>query len=154
MFYVLINNIVGIIPKFYFNLQEVLPNIENEILIKQLKIKSCKKISPEIRTFALTLNFYSPAAYNYVRSSFNKVLPHPSTLRKWYSLIDGSPGFTKEALNAIKIKCQEMLEKGKQLICGIIIDEMFIKENVYYNSERTQGYINYGIKTDDLDGLP
>lgn len=26
--------------------------------------------SPELRSFALTLNFYSPAAYNYVRKTF------------------------------------------------------------------------------------
>lgn len=131
-----------------------MPDIENEILMKQLKIKSSKQISPALRTFALTLNFYSPSAYNYVRSSFNKVLPHPSTLRKWYSTIDGSPGFTSEALNAIKIKSEEMLAKGKQLICGLIMDEMYIKENIHYNGKRLQGYINYGIKTDEVDGLP
>jgi len=122
--------------------------------MKQLKIKSSKQISPELRTFALTLNFYSPSAYNYVRLSFNKVLPHPSTLWKWYSTIDGSPGFTSEALNAIKIKSEEMLAKGKQIVCGLIMDEMYIKENIHYNGKRLQGYINYGIKTDEVDGLP
>lgn len=81
-------------------------------------------------------------------------MPHVSTLRKWYSSIDGSPGFTSEALNAIKIKFQEMLEKNKQLVCGLIMDEMYIKEDIHYNCIRLQGYINYGIKTDDVDGLP
>lgn len=124
----------------YYSFQETLPNIENEMLMKQLKIKSSKKISPEIGAFALTLNFYSPSAYNYVRSLFNKVLSHSNILRKWYSSIDGSPGFTSEALNAIKIKSEEMLAKGKQLVCGLIMDEMYIKENIHYNGTRLQGY--------------
>lgn len=59
------------------------------------------------------LNFYSPSAYNYVCETFDKCLLHPSTRRKWYSQIDGKPGFTSEALNAITIKLEEMKEKGK-----------------------------------------
>lgn len=155
MLYVkLISIITIVISNTFINFHEVLPNIENEILLKQLKIKSLKTISPEIRTFALTLNFYFPAAYNYVRSSFNNVLPHPSTIRKWYSSIDGSPGFTTEALNSIKIKCQEMSENGKLLICGLIMDEIYIKEGTYYNGSTLQGYINYGTNENEFDGLP
>jgi len=55
--------------------------------MKQLKRHTEKKISPELRAFALTLNFYSAAAYKYVRQVFNNCLPHPSTLRKWYAVI-------------------------------------------------------------------
>lgn len=47
------------------------------------------------------LHFYSPAAYNYVRDAFNKNLPHPSTLRNWYSTVDGTPGFTSRAKEAL-----------------------------------------------------
>jgi len=70
-------------------------------------------ISPELRTFGLTLHFYSPAAYSYVREIFNNTLPHPSTIRKWYSTIDGTPGFSVECLNAVKLKVEEMGEKNK-----------------------------------------
>lgn len=38
---------------------------------------------PAIRKFAMTFNFYSPAAYKYVRRKFNCCLPHPRTLSKW-----------------------------------------------------------------------
>ncbi|XP_066987476.1 THAP domain-containing protein 1-like [Macrobrachium rosenbergii] len=37
--------------------------------------------SPELRSFALTLNFYSPHAYRYVRKVFDTCLPHPRTIR-------------------------------------------------------------------------
>lgn len=53
-----------------------------------------------------------------------------STIRKWYATIDGSPGFTNESLNAIKIKVDEMKIKNKKLYCGIIMDEISIRENV------------------------
>ncbi|KAL3198327.1 hypothetical protein MRX96_014445 [Rhipicephalus microplus] len=39
------------------------------------------KYPPELRAFALTLHFYSPAAYEYVRSKFNEALPSQRTLR-------------------------------------------------------------------------
>lgn len=44
--------------------------------------KRKKKYSPELRTFALTLQFYSSKAYRYVRKTFNNLLPEPSTIRK------------------------------------------------------------------------
>lgn len=36
----------------------------------------------DVRAFALTLHFYSPRAYNYVREKFDKHLPHVATIRK------------------------------------------------------------------------
>lgn len=36
---------------------------------------------PELRSFALTLHFYSLKAYDYVRETFDTCLPHPSTLQ-------------------------------------------------------------------------
>ncbi|XP_065672043.1 uncharacterized protein LOC136089878 [Hydra vulgaris] len=57
---------------------------------RELKSKSKLKYSPSLRTFALTLHFYSAKAYDYVRPSFNNCLPHPDTLRKWYSSINDS----------------------------------------------------------------
>jgi hypothetical protein len=79
-----------------------------------------KKYPEELRIFALTLNFYSSSAYNYVRKTFAKSLPHPKTLQKWYSAVDESPGYTKESLQAIKIKVQECAEQGKSLVCSLV----------------------------------
>lgn len=131
-----------------------MPSFESDIIMKQLKIATCKIITPEIRKFALTLHFYSPAAYNYVRDAFNKNLPHPSTLSNWYSTVDGTPGFTSESLNVLKIKYKEMETKNKKLICGLIMDEVYINDQIHYNGERQQGFINYGAGKLDYDGLP
>jgi len=82
--------------------------VPRQIILKQLNGTSEKKISPELRAFALTLHFYSSSAYNYVRKVFNKSLPHPSTICKWYAVINGSPGFTTKSLNALHNKVSEM----------------------------------------------
>ena len=60
--------------------------------------------SPELRKFAVTLNFLSPRAYTYVRQQFATILPHPDTIAKWYKSIDCNPGFTTEAFDTIKKK--------------------------------------------------
>lgn len=96
------------------------------MVMKQLHQISETTVSPELRSFALTLHFYSPTSYNYVRKTFNKCLPHPSTIRKWYSVIDGSPEITAESMNAIKIKVKEMKHNYLDLVLGIIMDEMSI----------------------------
>ncbi|VVC29301.1 Transposase protein [Cinara cedri] len=70
-----------------------------------------QKITPELRTFAVTLHFYSSAAYNYERNLFNKTLPHSSTMRKWYTTVDGTPGFTEKSLKAVELKVNEMKKK-------------------------------------------
>jgi len=129
--------------------------VPRQIILKQLNGTSEKKISPELRAFALTLNFYSSSAYNYVRKVFNKSLPHPSTIRKWYAVINGSPGFTTESLNALHNKVSEMKLKNKQLICGMMMDEVSIKQDVHFNGKRNQGYVNYGTGlNEDTDSLP
>lgn len=74
--------------------------------MRQLGLSS-KTISPELRTFVLTLHFYSPNAYDHVRSIFNNCIPHPSAIRKWYATVDGRPGMTSESLRAIQIKVKE-----------------------------------------------
>ena len=70
--------------------------------------KTCKeKYPPALRAFTLTLNFYSAKAYRFVRKTFDLQLPHPSVIRKWYSSIDGQPGFTAEAFNTLEMKARE-----------------------------------------------
>ena len=86
-------------------------------LIKRL-VTQKKKMNPgaypkELRTFSTTLKFYSAKAYKYVHRSFNLGLPHPSTISRWYNVIDGQPGFTEEALTALKDKMLSRLHRAQ-----------------------------------------
>lgn len=50
---------------------------------KHLDVVSKSDYPPPLRKFAMTLYFYSPKAYLYVREKFQFGLPHPSTISKW-----------------------------------------------------------------------
>jgi len=43
----------------------------------------------------------------FVRKTFKNLLPHPTTLKTWYSVVDGDPGFTKEAFEAIRLRVKQ-----------------------------------------------
>lgn len=107
------------------------------------------KFSEDIRSFALTLNFYSAKAYNYVRRIWKNLLPHPTTLRKWYSVVDGSPGFTKQAFTSIKCA-----NKKKQIIVNIVIDEMSIRQQAIYTNGQFFGQVNLGTSINEVSDNP
>lgn len=121
-------------------------------MFRQLQEERCK-FPPELRYFALTLKFYSSSAYNYVRSIFDKALPHPRTLTKWYSAVDGYPEYIVEAIKVVSIKVKVEKEKGKRLVAALIMDEMSIRELVEYSGTRQHGYIDLGTGLVDSDAL-
>lgn len=106
--------------QFLFNFQISISELHKQIISKKLQSKSTNKFSPELRTFALTLQFYSSKAYNYVRQTFDKSLSHPSTLRRWFQHIDGCPGFTKEAFDALKVTVSENKKIYKETVCALM----------------------------------
>jgi len=59
-----------------------------ESIVKKARSGKQFTYPKEIREFALTLQYYSPRAYLYVRKSFSNILPHPRTLRRWYIVVD------------------------------------------------------------------
>ncbi|KAF2892267.1 hypothetical protein ILUMI_13908, partial [Ignelater luminosus] len=116
------------------------PDSLKNILERQLVARNAK-FTPELRAFALTLHYYSPWAYNFVREEFNNLLPHPDTLREWYMVIDGSPGFSKESFNALKMQ----VKQDKNVIINLVMDEMSIRELVEYSNGRYYGYVDLGM---------
>lgn len=109
-----------------------------------------KTYSPELRTFALTLHYYSPRAYDYVRKTFNSSLPHRRTISKWYQHVNGEPGFTTEAFSAISnlMKCTT-----HSLLFSLTMDEMAIRRHIEFDGKKFHGYVDTGAKIDD-DSLP
>lgn len=105
-----------------------------------------RRYTDDIKEFALTLYFYSPKAYQYVRSILP--LPNPSLIRKWSSSVDCEPGFLKEAFQALSDEVKQCPEKKD---CCLIMDAMSIrKETVWDNkNDKYDGFINYGIVNPD-----
>ena len=122
-------------------LQELFDRIENSTTTP-----SSRQFPPELRVFASTLHFYSPKAYDFVRQTFNKALPHESTIRKWFSNISGSPGFSTAAFELLKEKQEEGRETGKPVLVSVMLDEMSLKRQIDYDSTTLSysGYVNIG----------
>lgn len=110
--------------------------------IKKLKVPHMYE--PELRRFALTLHYYSPRAYNYVRKKLNNCLPHAKTLTKWYTSVNCEPG---ESLTLIK---QHVKNSSYQLIGTLMFDEMAIRQQLEYVSGTICGHVDFGssIETD------
>ena len=60
------------------------------------------KFPKELRSFALTLQFYSTKAYMYVRKVFGLALPALSTIRKRIGNVKCEPGFSDTSFNFLK----------------------------------------------------
>nr|CAI5861988.1 unnamed protein product [Callosobruchus analis] len=99
-----------------------------QIFLRMLRGPSTQKYDPVLRSCAVTLAFYSPKAYNYVRDTFNKSLPDLSSINKRYKSVNVSPGFTEEALKALKIIKNEADTKGRDVLCNLVLDEMSIRQ--------------------------
>lgn len=103
----------------------------------------------------MTLHFYSPKAYKYVRQKFCNALPQSSTLRSWYNTINCEPGwFTSESFDALKKRVLEEKKIGKQVIVALMLDEMGIKKGIQYLREgKLRGYIDIGSEIETCNDI-
>lgn len=113
----------------------------HEAFIKKLHGKRTGKYSPAICAFALTLDFYSPKGYEYVRSIFKNSLPHRRTLHKWYKNVECEPGFSSESIEAIKRKASK---SSKPLYGSLMFDEISIRKKVDWDGKKFVGFVDFG----------
>lgn len=102
------------------HLQKTFGDIPGALMCRMLKNVRSRSLPtsqyPEaLRKFSVTLHFYSAKAYDYVRKTFSLALPHPSTIRKWCSTVECTPGFSTLCFDALKTKVQEAGNLNKQV---------------------------------------
>ena len=158
------------------NMADVINNLQDDLIIKsvigdrlhssfdtvQLSIfhntKNNTTVAPtgrrytdDIKEFPLTLYYYTPKAYQYVRSIIP--LPNPSLIREWSSSVDCEPGFLNEALNSLEAEVKNSPTKD----CSVIIDAMAIPKQTVVDpkgKEQYVGFVNDGLVTpEDPDTL-
>ena len=120
-------------------------------LRKQKKSGSGIKYTPELKSFALTLQFYSTKAYQFVRKMFRLALPHPNVISSWYSKIPAEPGFTEPAFKALSLKVEQAKKQKKEVLTSLMFDEMSIKKHVVFDGKRFRGYVDVGDGLADDD---
>ena len=79
-----------------------------------------------------------------MRKILNLALPHPSTIRQWYSQLDGKPGFTAEAFSALQVRVSEAAALKKEVICSLMVDEMAIEKHIEWDGKHFVGYVDIG----------
>ena len=117
---------------------------------KNAEKQAGSRYSEEIKEFAISLQFYSPRAYKFVRKSSS--LPHPSTLRAWSSNIEFEPGFLKNSL----LYVESQVKENQQDCIIIIIDEVAIKKQLQWEkfSSKFVGHTDYGgITSEEPDTI-
>lgn len=117
------------------------------------KSKYAQSYTQQIKEFSLTLYFYSPKAYNFLRKS-QFSLPNPSTIRKWIGSFNCSPGFLEEVFTYLKnnVTSQSHLQH-----VNLVFDGISIRSQLIYDHKKGEnvGYIDlgYGIKVGDQEEL-
>lgn len=110
-----------------------------------------------VRKFALTVHFYSPRGYNYIREKFSNNLPHVSTIRKWYqnSSTNGEAGFCKQSFSTLAELAAQQKANGIELVCALNFDEMSIRKHLQWSDSRKKfiGHTNYGFRP-ECEELP
>jgi len=80
-----------------------------------------------------------------------KTLPHPQSIRKWFSKYDFSPGITKPVLENLKNMIEEYNAKGIELEFGIQTDEMSIKKAIEWDGKQYHGHVDLGLDIEESD---
>lgn len=94
------------------------------------------------------VHYASVRAYEGIREYFGNTLPHPGTLRAWYSNSDLNckPGISLSCLNILKKKAEEKKATGSELVISLIFDEMHIRQMFQWcsSSREMLGYTTFG----------
>lgn len=109
--------------------------------------KNRKLYTSEMKEFASTLYFYSPRAYEFVRTKIN--LPHSATLRKWMGNFTIEPGFIDSVFKFLE---NESTSKKYLENVALIFDSMAIRKQVTLDSkaEKCRGLVDYGSVMGEL----
>lgn len=100
-------------------------------MLKQLRYgRKTLSYNDIVRSFALTLNFYSAAAYGYVRRKFGNHLPSQRTLRTWYQNVNGDPGISTEALEVLELQAKTAKQSNKPTYVALMLDSMHIRKQI------------------------
>ncbi len=100
-----------------------------------------RRYTDEVKKFAITSHFYSPHAYEHLRTIFT--LPHPRSLRQWSSSVKCAPGFFKDVFKQL----QDKVAKGDFVKdCALMLDSMHIKSRTQYNrsEDKFEGFVDFG----------
>ena len=95
----------------------------------------------DAKRFAMTVHFYSPRAYEYIRKIFD--LPHPRSISAWTSSVSCEPGFFKDVFNHLK---ELAISDAVNRDCALIFDGMAICQGTSFSKllGQMEGFVDLG----------
>lgn len=138
----------------YSEVERVIEENFQNICTKLNAAKSNKgnRYSDDLKSFALTLYYYSGKSYLFLRNHIS--LPHPATLRRILATHKCNVGFMTEVLEFIKKKAAENILHINITNVALIFDAMSIKARKQYDqtTDKYWGGIDLGgIVPDDFE---
>lgn len=105
-------------------------------------MKNRESYPPDVRNFAISLNNTSPAAYRFLHEQFDGNIPCQRTIRAWHanSDITVKPGILEHSLQILRRKVEEMAADGRNLIGGILFDDMSIRKMLQWTKNTMVGF--------------
>ena len=99
------------------------------------------RYTEEVKKFALTVHFYLPKAYPYMRKICS--LPHQSSIRNWISSVNCEPGFHADVLQNLSEQLQKRPEMSD---CALMMDGMVVRKQVLYDTKNMKysGFVDCG----------
>lgn len=128
-----INDFVTSVEHFYEVCDKHLPPNLSMVVKHYVQMSKRKpqgiRYSNTIKQLALTIYFYGPRAYTFLKTMLQ--LPSPRTLRRITEQIQVIPGLNDILFEAMDFKINNLKNDAKE--CVLCIDEMSIKTHLYYN---------------------
>ena len=110
--------------------------------------------SDEQRHFAITMHYYSPAAYEFLRKTIPS-MPGPRTIRGWLAQYNGQPGLQQQVFDTIATHAAGP-QGWSYKLCSLHMDEMDIKKKLDYDQRtgKIHGFTDIGNGPQDDGDSP
>ena len=110
-----------------------------------------RRYTDETKQFAMTLHYYSPKAYNFVRNLLS--LPHPASICAWAASVECEPGYL---MNVIKLVGQIAAQNKYMSEAVLVVDAMAIHKGAFWDRKlhRFVGCIDYGVAIPEPSDTP
>ncbi|OXA63734.1 DNA transposase THAP9 [Folsomia candida] len=117
--------------------------VRNEGVASKAKSKHGIRYSDDLKKFAVTLQFYSSRAYNFLRNYIT--LPSPRSIRAWMESHDCGPGINLEVIRRLQ-EARLVDTTGSLTDVNVMVDEMAIKKQLIWNKNKHEfvGHVDFG----------
>ena len=110
--------------------------------------KNAMRYTNELKSFAVTLHYYSLKAYDFIRKIL--ALPDPANIRAWGSSVQCEPGFLIEIMHLVG---ENATKQPNMKDIALIVDGMALRKGIVWNpkTKRYVGTVDYGIASPEVE---